>query len=229
MDEQTQNKIDEYIENLPQKIRDLISDDVWETRVSEIAKKYSLNEEQTEDLVNAVLFILTGLESPESFLDLIITDLNISRLLAEQIQTDLEKRVFEYALKKIEEESEETKDLAVEKENDIPEIRPEITPMVEEGEGVNILTPKKEASTLIIEKPETKVVPEQKMPTPEHNDSEQTIQRPVSVPRYTAVPLEEEKMNEVELTNKTETVKTPEPVTPATKSYSVDPYREPLN
>jgi hypothetical protein len=98
----TQQNIPEYIKTLPQSIQDMVFDGVWEERTNEIAKKYSLNETQTNDLADSVLLILIGLDKPDTFLENIIKELNISRLLAEQIMEDLEARVFEYAISYIE-------------------------------------------------------------------------------------------------------------------------------
>lgn len=102
MDNQTQNDIPEYVKSLPQAVQDLVFEGVWEDRTIEIGKKYSLNDNQIDTLANTVVLVLIGLEKPETFLETIITDLGISRLLAEQIMSDLDDRVFDYALKKTE-------------------------------------------------------------------------------------------------------------------------------
>src|SRR3989338_1688659 len=108
MDNQTQNQIPEYVQKLPQAVQDFVYDGAWEVRTNEIARKYSLVAGQTDALANTVVLVLIGLESPDTFLDTLVTDLEISRLLGEQIMADLEKRVFEYALGVIENKEKST-------------------------------------------------------------------------------------------------------------------------
>ncbi|MBI4155923.1 MAG: hypothetical protein HY507_01685 [Candidatus Zambryskibacteria bacterium] len=102
MEDKTQNNTQEFIKNLPQAVQDLVFDGEWEKRVTEIAKKYSLGPGQTDTLINNVLFVLIGLDTPDTFTSLMTSELGISKLLAGQIIEDLENRVFEYALGVIE-------------------------------------------------------------------------------------------------------------------------------
>ncbi len=101
MDEQTLKTMPVYVQNLPQAVQDFVFDGVWEKRITEVAKKYSLNEIQTDTLINNTLFVLIGLDTPDTFTNLMTSELGISKLLAEQIVEDLETRVFEYALSQI--------------------------------------------------------------------------------------------------------------------------------
>lgn len=186
---------------LPQIKQKLILSGVWKERTEEIAKKYSLSETQTNTLVDNVLLILIDLKKNENFLETIITELGISRLLAEQIFEDLNIRVFEYVNKNLENKSETeiAPQTIIEKtisdsEKDIPEIRPQILPATEPGKTAHDTLP-----------------------------TQEQIQRPLAVPRYTAVPMETE---ENEQPKNTSEVK-PTPVEPV-KRYAVDPYREPI-
>jgi len=209
----------EQIKNLPENKRKFILGGVWKERTDEIASKYSLSESQTENLVNSVLLVLIGLEKPENFLESIIAELGISRLLAEQIMEDLEVRVFEYAVKSMEKtlkqadyssfgqdkEKEQLVTLPEVKPVILPEIEPNILPMVEKGETAHDVKPERPAL-------EIKTTP------PIQNQNAETkpepVQQPVSVPRFTAAPM-------------SDTPKPPQPNTPE-KKYAVDPYREPL-
>lgn len=236
MNEELLKNMPEYIRNLPKQVRDFVFDGVWEERTQEIAKKYSLSEKQTDDLINNVLYVLIGLLKPEDFLGTITVELSISGLLAEQIVEDLEVRVFEYALKTI--QNQEKKGESIEKEgsDDLPEVRPEITPLVEPQEKVRV-RPVPVGFTDASPKP----IPKPQMPGPE------LVQRPISVPRYTAVPMEEErnsnqglaassketpKPNEVTSSQPASapqpSASSPQPVPEPVKKYAVDPYREPL-
>ncbi len=189
--------------------QDLILKNMWGKRVDEIAEKYSLNEEQTKNLTKNVLFVLFNPEEQEKFLEKTTSELRISKLLAEQITEDLKTRIFEPALKVAQNQSET-----------IPELRPEITPLVEPGEKVRV-RPVPVGFTDNTPKP----VPKPQIPGPE------LVQRPVSVPRYTAVPMEENDATGVsqKTTVPTGAPKTPEPVPEPVKKYTVDPYREPLD
>src|SRR3989344_2227057 len=98
MDDKNQNEIPEYVKNLPQAVQDFVYDGVWEERVVEIGKKYSLSDTQIDILANNTLFVLIGLDTPDIFTNLMTSELGISKLLAGQIIEELETRVFEYAL-----------------------------------------------------------------------------------------------------------------------------------
>ncbi len=247
-------EIDDFINTLSKPVKEFIFTGVWEERTAEIAKKYSLNDTQVNDLIDTVLFVLTGLESPETLLETIIAELGISRLLAEQIMDDLEIRVFEYAVKSIEKKTDSSQQLASSSqeetqsqnnqnktpEKDIPEIRPEnlpeiepnILPMTEPGEKVHIVEPPantiKSETKPIIEPQETPGVVLEQTPRPSEIIYK-AVPEPIPVPQYTEAPVE----NKVTPTPETEVkpaepIKPPEPVPPPVKKYAVDPYREPI-
>jgi hypothetical protein len=272
----TNNQIPEYLKTLPQKVQDFVLNGVWEERSLEIAKKYSLNAEQADMLADEVLYILIGLELPERLQDSLVAELSISKLLATQIENDLETRVFQYALNAIEANKES-------KPEKIPEIRPGNLPMVEEGEKVQVREPVK---IKVMEAPQAKTAEPEKvlevkpLPTIEKPTSTapkyippykpivenkpagtvtastsatpvnltasmdplqaREIQRPVSVPRFTAVAMDEkgdvipaspEKMGVPEAVPAAATPSTAAVASPAQKppeKYEVDPYLEPI-
>lgn len=230
------------MKKLPQNVQDFVFDGTWEERVNEIAKKYSLNLEQTDTLANDAVLVLIGLELPDTFLQTIISDLNISRLLAEQIMQDLEMRVFDYAIKEL-----ENSKRTVSKPAATPETPANNLPMVEKGEVAHDT------------KPQTAPAPKEKVPVPVYKpeSSAEPVQKPFAVPRYTAAPEPEEKTSEEKPFSILEFVKKtpptppappapPVPPKPATQTaptssgaqpstqkppqkYAADPYREPLN
>ncbi|MBA3733108.1 hypothetical protein H0W91_01895 [Patescibacteria group bacterium] len=138
MNKETQKEIPEYVKNLSKPVQDLIFDGAWEKRTEEISKKYSLNPTQTDTLINNVLFVLLGLDDPQNFTTLFTSELGISKLLAEQIIEDLEIRVFEYAVKSVQNKEKDSqsgkKPLEIPQQkhqikeivipNNLPEIRP---------------------------------------------------------------------------------------------------------
>lgn len=85
MDETNNNELDKYLENLPDSVASLAQDKTWPKRVDEIASKYSLTDEQKSALQDIVLTMLVGMEDPETFEKLILTELSISQILAGQI------------------------------------------------------------------------------------------------------------------------------------------------
>lgn len=230
MNEEILKDMPEYVRNLPKPVQDLVFDGVWEERTSEIAKKYSLNETQTESLTNNVLLVLIGLLNPDNFSETTMSELGISKLLTDQLIEDLETRVFDYSIKIIDEQENklsESKKNFGQPTGDTLELRPEIMPMVEPGEKIRV-RPVPVGFSDTTPKP----VPKPQTPAPE------LVQRPVSVPRYTAAPLEED---EESVSQKNTPVvkpvnpqapaapaKTPEPVPEPVKRYTVDPYREPI-
>jgi hypothetical protein len=275
MDNKDQNEMPEYMKTLPQSVQDFIFGGVWEERTDEIAKKYSLNDTQTDNLINNILFILIGLDKPETFLETTIIELGISRLLAEQIMEDLEVRVFEYATKSIENKEkrggssqqviasskEDKNKLSTSSmpvgipniEDDIPEVRPEITPMVEKDEVVHDSSQQPVASS-------KENTGGREIPRAPLGQTSEPVQRPVSVPRYMGeqeemtndkFPMTNQDQNPndkvdavtqkaseptpavetkpiVEAVKPQEQPKTPEPVPEPPKKYTVDPYREPI-
>lgn len=204
------NKINEYLEKLPKSVQDFIYSYVWEDRVSEISKKYSLNQEQNESLSNIVLLALTLIINPHTIKDVIVEDLSVSDLLAEQISSDLESRVFEYALKQIEGES-RVSDRTTSNEKLMSsgtqlELKPDNLPVVEANEPLRVnpvptFTPKPAFQNEVLDK-----------------------QTPIGVPRYAeevpktpAVnPILEKKLGG-NVGNNSAPIK-----------YERDPYREPL-
>jgi hypothetical protein len=222
MNKELLNNLASYIEQLPPKVQVFVFSGDWLEKTNQIATKYSLTETQSESLSDIVLFILIGLEKPENLLTAIVSELNISELLAEQIIEDINNRIFDVAIQKTTEE------------NDNIEIRPEILPMVEGGEKVKVVPPPVNLPTEPeISKPQNKPAPfvpsftavkqSPTQPTP-------IVQRPniATMPTPPKPPIQPIVPPEVK---KPEAPKTPEvaqPINAELKKYGIDPYREPL-
>lgn len=335
MDESKNIELDKYLSNLPSNIIDVAQDKIWPKRVDEIAIKYSLTEEQSIDLQDIILLIIIGVETPETFAQSVEQELNISKLLTEQIVKDIDVRVFQYIFNIISENKtavtekvqtltseveeiektvitpktetktdfdvvrsmskdtdylKEGKDLVMHRpinkqvepqeikeietvtpktptdlakqsnydafwqttkpsneQSEIPEIRPEILPMVER--------PTIEAGMALPTNPKIPQAPDN-LPGVEIKSSQdllgeeqktfvgsEFIQRPISVPRYTNEPVPEVQnttipvppapQTTVQSIDQKQTNSTPEkPKTenpPAPTKYTSDPYREPLS
>lgn len=184
----------------------------WKSKLMEIAKKYSLNQSQTDKLINIVTGVLSESKKPDSLIETIISDLGISRLLAEQLMSDLETRVFEYALKEVKSEK-----LKVESkpfvskgtfDTKVPEVKPTNLPMVEPGEIAHSNPPPRYIPTSTY-KPtsifQDNNLPSQSAPSPVPSSalvpgssqqksatSPEVVQQPIPVPRFTAVPMEKD-------------------------------------
>ena len=240
MDEQTLKTMPEYVQKLPKSVQDFVFDGMWEDRTKEITSKYSLNESQTDTLIDKVLFILIGLETPENFLESIISELEISRLMAEQIIEELEKRVFEYAINqigpKIKNNREENKtskpkiSVIVDTDDDIPEIRPEIVPMAKPS-LINSVAQSVGNGSRVEKREVVHTIPTTSVNTANQNK--------ISVPKYVPappnLPTEDVTLNQTPKTQELSQLKPIEkpqvaPVNTITdqKKYIIDPYREPL-
>ena len=62
-------EIKEYLNRLPASARQIIVSVDWHSRVSEIGKKYSLEQKQIDDLEYEVLFVLLGMEADTDFIE----------------------------------------------------------------------------------------------------------------------------------------------------------------
>ena len=196
------NDLPEYVKNLPKPVQDMILAGVWSGIVGEIAKKYSLSPTQSDILTNNIVFVLTGLDTPETFLGLITSELGISRLLSEQIIQDLENRVFKYAVtfamgrsegRNTSNEIRSTKpeepknmprtvlDIKQSQATKTPEVRPVNLPAIEKGEVAHDSKQQQVSSNKEMSKS-----PFDKKPI-------ESVQEPVSAPRYAPVykPAEE--------------------------------------
>jgi hypothetical protein len=245
MDETNNNELDKYLENLPESVASLVQDKTWPKRVDEIASKYSLTDEQKSALQDIVLTMLVGMEDPETFEKLILTELSISQILAGQIFKDLDTRVFQYAFdfvsgnkkgdiplpkwtgdmdvldKQSKQEIDNSKDL---------EIPPVILPMKETTEerekimaeiptnlpGVEILTSNNQTKDLTNSS-------EQSQPKRETFVGKDFVQQPISVPRFNVASYPEQPATQPKPQNLAEKLEIQNP-----PRYTMDPYREPI-
>ncbi len=247
MDEKTKINPEEYFKKLPKPVQDFIATRTWETRVFEIAKKYSLNQGQSENLADIVLTILVGLENPENFQRDLPSDLKISNLISEQIIKELDTRVFDLAIKSVEKKNEKG-----------PERNPEktIMPAIQKPEQVKPPTPAplpkevtkpnepaakpKNLLDILSSKPAANTSPVFSQMTKPPIPPIEPPQKPTSVPRFN---LDNEvakgETREVKPPSVTPTKVMPAEITAAktetpkvenrpTHEYTVDPYREPL-
>ncbi|KND48339.1 MAG: hypothetical protein AB198_02500 [Parcubacteria bacterium C7867-003] len=190
-----------------EKVQEYAERGEWVNKVEEIAKKYSLEDSKKEMLVGLCSETFSNLGNKGQLVNKMVDVLSISRLLAEQIFSDLDARVFNQAIKRVAASEPVTNSPAV--SPSVPEIRPENLPM----QGSNFIpTPKPafENETLDKQKDE----PSPSIGVPRYASDTST---PVA-PKTDARSIIEKKLNEMTIGSK-----------PIETKYQKDPYREPLS
>ncbi len=192
-------------------------DKTIESRVSEIAVKYSLNSEQTDILSNEVA---KSLDNQKISIESLMNKLGVSSLIAEQIFNDLNDRIFNSSIKL-------TKAVPTKSTIDISNTAQDVQTNTDNIHKNN---------SSIAETPNY-------TPRPKVVIDDEPVQTPIPVPRFKAVPMSDiesgqDFMPKVApkpnvggiMQNKLNTVTEKAPARlPVPEKYSVDPYREPLN
>lgn len=220
-------EIKEYLNKLPALARQVILSADWHSRINEIGKKYSLGQEQINDLEYEILFVLLGIEADADFLGNIQKQLNISGLLANQIDQEVDARVFAYLLDLIakKEALVETKPEFGEeiKKPIVPEIAPKILPATEKTGSIYVSTYK--PASVVPDNLPGKIVSEEKNQNStalKDEPKSQIVPEPINKPDN----IIDNKLNNVVEGVTEESAQSQEkPV----EKYAVDPYREPLN
>lgn len=228
--------VKEYIGKLPKPVQDFVLDGEWETRTLQIAQKYNLSQTQADDLADEVLFILIGIKTPELFKKTLVEDLGLSEIVTEQVESEIDERVFDYGLKIVEKKDKpQTQDM---KPNESTK---------DNTDKAGLLSTVSDNLQMVNKKVNQVSVPvytyggvQDKKP----DINSEPVQRPVPVPRFNASSEEEttpsikpfQPIKKVETLNIIE-AKLNKPASslseenkqemPTTK-YTVDPYREPL-
>ncbi len=217
-------------------------------KTTEVSKKYSLNDVQTEKLVKIVE---SEPEQPETttLQKKIISDLGVSGLLSEQIALELKKRVFDSLTKNPETDTKKTAppDIKREEPKTQPQVKaveqiinspqpPEIPP--------NILPQTEKVSSAYrpISIPDS-IKPPSSLQTPKDvsgvtysSKNLETVQQPVKVPeikiapepmKAPLAPANVGSVVETKLKSVTPSM-SPPPQAEQPKKYAVDPYREPI-
>ena len=230
-------KIDELYLEGDGKVVTVTMDKYIENRITEIAKKYELDEKQKASRINIISTLSISPNDRVNMLDEITTKLEISGLIAEQILEDLESRVFSYSLKSLE------------------KLKPsQASPVTETKTKQNITTkiPGVRPDNLPIEsnpsnRPGVSSVPNYNYTPRPKVVVDEPVQTPISVPRFKAVPLDEGEsvgrdfiptlapkpnaggIMDSKLNSITKSVESTPTQSPAPQKYTSDPYREPLS
>lgn len=102
-------KIENELKNLPEKLQLLIKSSNWEKITEEIGKKKNLTDSEINDLQIEVSLVLIGLEYPEDFSYNIESNVVLSKKDAEEISMEVENKIFSPVWDKFE-EKEDIKD-----------------------------------------------------------------------------------------------------------------------
>jgi len=186
----------------------------WVDKVSEISLKYSLTKENTNALISEVLLVLLDLEEGSNLVHNLQHEAGISEVLAEQLTEDINDRILNIPEKVLQtpppEEPQETLD---KKSLDIP---PPNLPGEMIGEESVVPAPTLEQTSV----PEIQVIPPQTLKdtrilTSQAGPTPQTTPTEAPKPSFIASKL-------------TQTTKPTQPLPEIPKTYTIDPYREPI-
>jgi hypothetical protein len=213
------------LETLPSHIRDVVVHTSWEAKIKELALKYSLTEEQESLLFTEVLLVLTAVSSEEELAENIENELGVSGILAEQLAEEIGQRIFSW-IQRLYTEKEKSLTTEAEKENlDIPPIN--LPGEVIEESPSSWLPSSKEKSPSILQDQVNSFF----APTPATEPAIEVKPEPISIPQTPITPpVQTPPQPQSFIANKlTQPIKI-EPKAPIEipKTYSVDPYREPI-
>lgn len=91
--------IKEYLEKLPLAVQKSIGSSEWKQKILDIGNKYSLQEDQIENLEVETLLVAIGVESDQEMIENIKRELDISDILAEQLVEDVNQRIYKWIYK----------------------------------------------------------------------------------------------------------------------------------
>ncbi len=105
--EEALQEIKESLKTLPSHIREVVTQTNWEPKIEELALKYSLTNEQKCALFIEVLLVLVAINPEEEIVENIENELGVSTILAEQLAEEVGERVFSWIYKLYTEKAEQ--------------------------------------------------------------------------------------------------------------------------
>lgn len=213
--------IKEYLEKLPPVVQKSIGSSEWKRKILDIGNKYSLQEDQIENLEVEALLVAIGVESDQEMIENIKRELDISDILAEQLTEDVNQRIYKWIYKQWSPEETKTEEGIAEQNTIKPEsnsIHPlDIPPpnlpgeviAEEENEFVGKPTPIQDQvkdffAPKVVEEPVAAAAPS-------------SFIRPIRTPIEESTPQKPQSFISQKLS---------QPTTP--QKYTADPYREPI-
>lgn len=136
MDQENQKIIDDQLKSLPTPLQRAISLTPWRNIVSDISKKFNLDEKSTSNLTTETMIVVYMFEKPSDFVSNLMRELSIDIARATMLANEVDKQVFAPILDKANQLQEE---MGEETLQSTPEIKSETTPL---------------ATTVVVERPE---------------------------------------------------------------------------
>ena len=233
--DQSNTELKKYFDELPKVVQTAIVSNEWQKRIDEIAVKYALSQEQNSSLGLEILLVVIGMEPEEDLIANIQQELSVSNILASQITEEVNNRIFQYIGKLAKEKQTEQPKPQPQKQrsdllskietmaNNIPsseEIKVEKHQIHTAPPPINL--PSEESSETEMEDKGYEIK-EEKIKNIIVNDNHQNIppvSNIVSQPSFI-----DTKLNTVVKSEQQKVVLQEKPIQ---KSYTADPYREPL-
>jgi len=103
MQNETEKIIEEYISKSPEAIREFMVNGDWKNNTNIIADRFKFTEENKNDLINEIIFVLIGMEPKSDFVENITRELEIDSNMAGWVAEDVNKNIFSQVEKEIDE------------------------------------------------------------------------------------------------------------------------------
>lgn len=198
--------IEECTNNLPDDSRVVLKSTDWKKILLEIANKYSLKNEQYLKLEELVLFVLLAIEDENDLKQNIENEVLVSSILAEELKNEISDRIFSLIIKRFEDLQEKDKRMEDGDEN---------------------------------EADDSEMIESVYIPIPENTNQkyDNLDIPPINLPTEENIPDDfvNNKLNQVVISKKEDIPEIkpavdqkPIPQNPIIKSYTADPYREPV-
>ncbi len=217
--------INQYLEELPEENRRILTSSKWQQTAGQIALKYSLSNTQRESMIRQIWITLIGGGEIEELKNELKDDLVISSVLANQLYEEINERIIKPILVKIEEILEPKEENVSENENfvynslDVP---PDNLPTDE------IFT---EKENQIVEKedmPTTETKPQEILKEVGKKDGELDAVYTNNTQQTTKPETKQENPKPFDFNQKLNNITTTSKEPFIQKTYTSDPYREPL-
>ena len=95
MPENSQERIEKRLAELPEDVRNAITDSNLDLHIQDIGRKYTLHIDQMGILQDETMLIMLGFSKPEEFAETLARDLGIKNSVAAAITEDVSHTVFE--------------------------------------------------------------------------------------------------------------------------------------
>ncbi len=221
-------------QSLPDELKSVVGTQETASINDEIAKAYRLNTKQRLGMGDEVTMRLIGVTTANSFISNLKTRLGISSEIAEKIKADVETKILSKVSVKVlhaqEEYSQSKLKETTTTSTKLPEVAPEIHPMVEKGEVAhNVPLAEEEEPSAASHKASAPANIPTQDPSEVPESIEELVEEPSTQPSANPVSKPEPKITAQSASEpKKEEVQVPPP--PAKSPYppGQDPYREPI-